>query len=254
MKTHITSTLAFALLCFSIIPARAEYTLILKNGRRITVQTYREDNGVVKFNGLGGEIGISKEQIQAIRKGDGAEAGDLDLTRLEAPPAAGSDAASGAQASAEGKPSADHERAREEQQYQSKLKELNERLKATEDAYAESIRGSAGPDPMQLVTEEQMRARQDDLSARFKDAQNHPSEAAPVRLLDPSPFSSLPPTVTEVQPAGRTVSPYETSQTFTPREQELLELRNRAVELERERERLLNEMKQKNLSGGVGGQ
>ncbi|HEX2241748.1 MAG TPA: hypothetical protein VHK27_00530, partial [Gammaproteobacteria bacterium] len=149
------------------------------------------------------------------------------------------------------KNAADEERAREEQQYLSKLKELNERLKATQDAYAESIRGNAGPDPMQLITDEQVRARQDDLSARFKDAQNNPSEPAPVKLLNPSPFSSLPPTVTEVQPTVRTPSPYEAPQTFTPREQDLLELRNQAVELERERERLLEEMRQKNLSGGA---
>ncbi|HEX2227910.1 MAG TPA: hypothetical protein VHM64_12280 [Candidatus Binatia bacterium] len=251
MKTQITSAVALALLSFSIIPARAEYTLLLKNGRRITVQSYREDNGVVKFTGLGGEIGIAKEQILTIREGDGAEAGDFDLTRTEAAPAAGSDAARPAQEGREGKNPADEERAREEQQYLSKLKELNERLKATQDAYAESIRGNAGPDPMQLITDEQVRARQDDLSARFKDAQNNPSEPAPVKLLNPSPFSSLPPSVTEVQPTVRTPSPYEAPQTFTPREQGLLELRNQAVELERERERLLEEMRQKNLSGGA---
>jgi hypothetical protein len=254
MKIQISSSLAFALFCGSVIPAGAEYTLILKNGRRITVQSYREDNGVVKFNGLGGEIGIRKEQIQAIRKGEAVESGDLDLTRVEALPPAGSDAESTAQEGAARKTSAGEERTREEQQYQGKLKELNDRLKAAQDAYAESIRGTAGEDPMQLMTEEQVRARQDDLSARFKDAQNNPSEPAPVKLLSPSPFTSLPPTATEVQPAGRTVSPFETPQTLTDREQQLLNLRNQTVELERERERLLNEMKQKNFSSGATGQ
>jgi hypothetical protein len=254
MKTQTTSLVVFALLCCSVLPAGAEYTLILKNGRRITVPSYREEKGVVKFNGLGGEIGISREQIQAIRKGDALAPGDLDLTKVEAPGAAGSDAAIGAQEGGAAKTSADEERAREEAEYQAKLKELNDKLKAAQDSYAESIRGTAGPDPMQLVTEEQIRARQDDVSARFKDAQNNPSEPTPVKLLNPSPFSSLPPTVTEVQPTGRSASPYEAPQTFTDREQELLNLRNQALELERQRERLLNEMKQKNINSGVTGQ
>jgi hypothetical protein len=246
MKTQMSLILGVALLCCSAPPAGAEYTLILKNGRRITVPSYREDEGVIRFNGLGGEIGIRKEQIQAIRRGDGAAPGDLDLTRVEAQTSG--DAVGAAQEGAGGKSSDGAERAQEEQHFQAKLKELNERLKATQDTYAESIRGSAGADPMQLVTEEQMRARQDDLTARFKDAQNNPSEPAPVNLLNPSPFSSLPPTVTEVQPAGRTISPYETPQTLTDREQQLLNLRNQTVELEQERERLLDEMKRKNFS------
>jgi hypothetical protein len=247
MKTQMSSIMAVALLCCSALPAGAEYTLILKNGRRITVPSYREDEGVIRFNGLGGEIGIRKEEIQAIRRGDGPAPGDLDLTRVEAQPPGG-DAVGAAQEGARGKSSDGAERAQEEQQFQAKLKELNERLKAAQDTYAESIRGSAGADPMQLVTEEQMRARQDDRTARFKDAQNNPSEPAPVNLLNPSPFSSLPPTVTEVQPAGRTISPYGTPQTLTDREQQLLNLRNQTVELEQERERLLDEMKRKNFS------
>jgi hypothetical protein len=254
MKTQISFTVAFALFCCWAVPAGAEYTLVLKNGRRITVQSYREEKGLIKFNGLGGEIGISKEQIQTIRSGDGAAPGDLDMTRVEAPNPAVVDAAVPAHEGAAQKTSADEERAREEKKYQAKFKELDEKLKAAQDSYAESIRGTAGPDPMQLLTEEQVRARQDDVSARFKDAQNNPSEPTPVKLQNSSPFSSLPPTVTEVQPTGRTVSPYETPQTFTNREQELLNLRNQALELERERERLLNEMRQKNFTSGATGQ
>ena len=39
--------------------ADAQYVLVLKNGRQITVQSYREDGTMIKFNGLGGEIGIA---------------------------------------------------------------------------------------------------------------------------------------------------------------------------------------------------
>jgi hypothetical protein len=253
MKTQIGSTMLLALLFYWTLPASAEYTLILKNGRRITVQSYREEKGLIKFNGLGGEIGISKEQIQAIRRGDAVAPGDLDLTRSENPAASATGAP--AQEGAAGRaPTAEDERAREEKEYHAKFKDLTDQLKAAQDSYSESIRGTSSPDPMQLVTEEQIKARQDDVSARFKDAQNNPSEPAPVKLITPSPFSSLPPTVTEIQPSGRTLSPYESPQLLTDREQELLNLRNRAVEIERERERLLNEMKQKNFSTGSLGQ
>ena len=125
---------------------------------------------------------------------------------------------------------------------------LNDQLKAAQDRYSETIRGSTSADPMQLLTEEQIKARQDDAVARFKDAQNNPSEPTPVKLLTPSPFSSLPPTVTDVQPSGRTVSPYEAPQTFTDRQKDLLDLRNQTLEIERERDRLINEMRQKNIS------
>jgi hypothetical protein len=250
MKTKISCALAFAVIYGWSIPATAEYTLILKNGRQITVQSYREENGAIKFGGLGGEIGISKDQIQSIRQGASVTPADLDLTRGETLARPGADISPAQEGSAGKPPAQNDERIREEKEYQNKLNTLNEQLKAAQDRYSESIRGTAGDDPSQLVTDEQIKARQDDAVARFKDAQNNPSEPAPVKLLTPSPFTSLPPTVTEVQPSGRTASPFEASQTFTDRQKELLELRNQALEIENERERLLNEMKQRNFYTG----
>jgi len=210
---------------------------------------------VIKFNGLGGEIGIAKEQIQAIRQGDAVMPPDLDVTRSEQPSQAITDLHSAGQEEGRQKDSSpEAERARERNEYQAKLQNLTDRLKAVQDTYAESIRGTAGSDPMQLITEEQVKARQDDVTARFKDAQNNPSEPAPVKLLTPSPFSSLPPTVTDVQPSGRTVSQYENPQTLTEKQQELLDLRNQAVELEKERERVINEMKEKQFFDRAPGQ
>ena len=250
MKTKISYALAFAVIYGWPIPATAEYTLILKNGRQITVQSYREENGVIRFGGLGGEIGISKDQIQSIRQGASVTPADLDLTRGETLTKPGADTSPAQEGSVGKAPTPNDERIREEKEYQNKLNTLNEQLKAAQDRYSETIRGTASDDPTQLVTDEQIKARQDDAVARFKDAQNNPSEPAPVKLLTPSPFTSLPPTVTEVQPSGRTVSPFEASQTFTDRQKELLELRNQALEIENERERLLNEMKQKNFYTG----
>lgn len=150
-------------------------------------------------------------------------------------------------------PSPEEERAREEKAFQEKINNLNDQLKTAQDRYSESIRGTTSAEPTQLVTEEQIRARQDDAVARFKDAQNNPSEPTPVKLLTPSPFTSLPPTVTDVQPSGRIVSPFDAPQTFTDRQKDLLELRNQTLELERERERLISEMKQKNFYTGPAG-
>jgi len=54
----------------------ADYTVVLKNGRRMTVQSYREEGETIKVPALGGELGIPKEQIETIlnaehRKGQG---------------------------------------------------------------------------------------------------------------------------------------------------------------------------------------
>jgi hypothetical protein len=251
MKTPIKLALALALSGYWTVPAAAEYTLTLKNGRRITVQSFREENGVIKFGGLGGEIGIAKDQIQSIRQGDTPAAGDLNLIGIQTSTQPAANVPLSAQEGSGGKPpTPEEDRAREEKVYQEKITNLNDQLKAAQDRYSEIIRGTTSPDPTQLVTEEQIKARQDDAVARFKDAQNNPSQPAPVKLLTPSPFTSLPPTITEVQPTGRTVSPNDAPQTFTDRQKELLDLRNQALEIEKERERLINEMKQKNFYTG----
>ncbi|HEX9787493.1 MAG TPA: hypothetical protein VGB09_05670, partial [Candidatus Binatia bacterium] len=50
--------------------AEARYVLVLKNGRQIIVQSYREEGSMIKFSGLGGEIALSKDQVQSIRRAD----------------------------------------------------------------------------------------------------------------------------------------------------------------------------------------
>src|SRR6266496_744046 len=83
MTGRPTFLLLFGVFYLLVVPAFADYTLILKNGRRITVQSYREEGGTIKFQGLGGEIGIEKNQIQAIRKAGEDEKPTLNLTRPE---------------------------------------------------------------------------------------------------------------------------------------------------------------------------
>src|SRR5438309_9973600 len=85
MTGRPTFLLLFGVFYLLVVPAFADYTLIPKNGRRITVQSYREEGGTIKFQGLGGENGIEKNQIQAIRKGGAVDPAALAVSR-PAPP------------------------------------------------------------------------------------------------------------------------------------------------------------------------
>ena len=248
MKTQITQTLVLILTCIWTVPAGAEYTLILKNGRRITVQSYRDEMGMIKFGGFGGEIGISKDQVQEIRKGDGNVPGDLNLTRREPADPAGAVTGQTQSGIAE-RPAGSVQRPDEETEYMTKLKNLTEELEAARNSYSEAIRGTTSSEPTQLVTEDQINARQADLEARFKEAQNHPSPSAPVNLVRPSPFSTLPPT-TETVPGAAVPPPPTIDQPLTEREKQLTDLRLKTIELEQQRARLIDEMRQKNMNVG----
>ena len=46
----------------------ADYTLLLKNGRHITVKEYREEDGKIKVYVPGGEISIAKVKIESITR------------------------------------------------------------------------------------------------------------------------------------------------------------------------------------------
>ena len=195
---------------------------------------------MIKFRGLGGDIGISKDQIQSIQKADPGEP-TLDQTQPQGSAAVPQ--------TPETPPTLEEEKAKEEKEYQQKLIELTAQLKEVRDRYSELLRGTTSPEPSQLVTEEQIKASRADVISRFRDATSNPSEPAPVRLLTPSPFSSLPPTVTEEHPPSRAPTTYE-NLPYTETQREFTELRNQAIELDKEREKLINEMRQKNMSIG----
>jgi hypothetical protein len=67
MKRRLTFPFTAATVILSIWPAFADYTILLKNGRQVTVQNFREEGSMIKFYGYGGEISIAKNQILAIR-------------------------------------------------------------------------------------------------------------------------------------------------------------------------------------------
>ena len=234
-------------------PLSADYTLILKNGRRITVQAYREEGGMIKFGGLGGEIGISREQIQSILKAGEPQSRGMSLLGTEKPTTG--DAATGQEKKPEaGKAPAEQakgevkearpglpqdkvlspeeklaeERAKEEKEYQSKVGQLTEQIKALRDRYAVSTRGSSGPEPTLLNSEEAIRARTDDLTTRLRDAGLVPG-------LRP----------------GATIPGVETPLPgYTGKEKDLSDLRNLINQFDKERERLIQEMRQKGFGTG----
>jgi hypothetical protein len=257
MKRGLILVVLSSVYCASV--ASADYVLVLKNGRRITAQSYREEGSIIKFRSHGGEIAIRRDQIQSIQK-DGDKmpppAGSIEIE--QAPPVTeyiaeqkkagpvtgGEKAAASDNALAE-------QKTKEEKEYQQKVKEVTEHLKQVRDRYSELLRGTTGKDPTLLTDEERLKALTDDLIARQQDAQQNPPDPGVLRLQTPSPFSGQPPTAIELRapaPAGPSFATPPSS--YTPRQKELSDLRNQSIQLEKERERLIEEMKQKNFNTG----
>lgn len=232
--------------------ALADYTLVLRNGRSITVASYRDEGGMIKFSGFGGEIGIAMDQIQTIRQSTAAaDPNSFNVqqsTKVASVPAAQPAAKPGTTERAKAPSDAD-ERAKEEREYQDKVRKLTEQLKAAQDQYSQAVRGTTGPQGTQLHTQEQLRAHNDDVTSRYKNALHNPSQPQPVKLLVPSPFSSVPPQAESFAPA-----PFPAAQPGAPaysdREREFSALRERTNQIEREREKLINEMRQKGFNTG----
>jgi len=241
----------------------AQYTIVLKTGRRITVQSYREEGGIIKFQGFGGEIGIDRDQVEAILRGGEAREGGMVLRGgAEAAPAATEQEAKKAaeervekkveKAEPEEKaPTLEELRAKEEQEYQKKVKEITARLKAARDRYLVLTRGTSGPEPTVPLTEEEMRTRADDLISRLRDVQQRQSgatyETRP-ELVQPAPLSGAPPPVLMERPAEARPSADPFPPGYTEKQRQLSEARQEVGQLEKERDRLIEEMRQKNFN------
>jgi hypothetical protein len=76
------------LVCYAPAATWADYVLVLKNGRRITVQSYRETGSTIQVNGLGGEVGIAKDQVKAILKAPEADRADVNAAEPDRSPPA----------------------------------------------------------------------------------------------------------------------------------------------------------------------
>ena len=251
---QMTPVLALFISLYWIGQCEAQYVLILNNGGQITVQSYREDAGMIKFNSFGGETSIDKGQVKTIRKSvEGAASGFTvpgptreasNTTESNPPPPISGERPEPA-------PPPEDEQAKDEKEYQQKLLDVNERLNAARDDYSQLIRGTTSAEPSLLTTEAQLKAREDDIISRALDAQYKPSAQAPTRLVTPSPFSTLPPATVDTQPPPEASSRYGNAlPQYTPRQKELSTLRSQILDLETQRERLIEDMNRKNFGSG----
>jgi hypothetical protein len=228
-KLNFTVVVACILAWWSV--AEAQYVLVLKNGRQITVQSYREEGWMIKFSGLGGEIGLPKDQIQTILKPGQADRRGLNISDLETPshqPAAAPqkppsssarDASPRTPDSVEPKSSATADEAKE---YQKRLAEVTQKL---ETANREYFDASQGGGTASNVSKEGLRSWAMDLASRIHDSQKIPGGGGE---------SSTPPT-----------PPY--APVYTAKEKELSDLRAQIDRLQKERDALLQEMKSRNI-------
>ncbi|MBI4525259.1 MAG: hypothetical protein HY695_15760 [Deltaproteobacteria bacterium] len=239
----------------------AQYALILKNGRRITVQSYRDEGGIIKFQSFGGEVGISRDQIQSIvrdRQSSPPDVSALQPEERRAQPERESRTQEKKGAPAELKKSPGPEspadaKEREEKEYQTKLRDITAQIKTLRDQYFLATKGSTSPVPSLIEGDEAVQARSDDLISRLKDVQHNPagpSDAGGILLQTPSPFSGLPADVTELRPPGGVPTVDAPPPGYAEKERVLSELRNQIGQLHKEREALIEEMRRKGLETG----
>lgn len=207
----------------------AQYVIVLKNGRQLTVQSYREDGSTVKIQGLGGELGIPKDQIQSISKAEQNDRRGLNLNSLEnasrsapvaAKPSAGTPAKRPNDVSADSIDANSSVNAEEEKEYRRKLAEVTQKLESARKRYLEaSSAGNTGA----KFDKEGIRAWTADLAARIQDSQKAGGgpDSTPLAWTFPAPY--------------------------TPKAKELSDMRMDVEKLEKERNELIQEMKSKNI-------
>ena len=221
--------------------AQAQYLLVLKNGRQLQVQSYRDDGSMINFSGLGGEIAISKDQVQTIRRAEeGDRLGSPSLSVNQAPTTVAPEPPPRPTKAPEVKPPSvsagdgqlAKKRAEEQKAYEDKVKGLTAEIKELRDRYSWITRGTKGPEPSFFTTEEAYKGQQADLMSRLRDAQYKAQGLPTGSASQTPPFSIDPP------------PPY------TEREKELSDMRARITQAENERQQLIEEMKAKNFEIG----
>jgi hypothetical protein len=235
-------SLFLLIFCSFVTPAFADYTLFLKNGRRITVQSYREEGGMIKFQGLGGEIGIGKDQIQSIRKAAEGEKPMPNLTRPEpSTPVPTKEAAVEEKKgtpqisqdnTADTEQSLAQQRAKEQKALEANLKETTDQLRQLRERYGAQTTGVTGPEPGFFTTEKEFQAHQEDLLSRLRDAQYR------AQGLATGGNAASPPFAMDAPPA------------YTEQQKKLSDLRNQINQLESQRQSLIDEMRQKGFDTG----
>ncbi len=247
-------TLSLAFLFWWCGSLFAEYTFVLKNGRRITVQNYREEGGTIKFYGLGGEIGIPRDQIQSIKEsGEGEGRGMVFPGVGKTPPrptgkeqevkkGAGPSPSEEAKVSEKSRrPTQAKEKSltpeeileekkaqkeKEEKEYQKRVEGITNRIKALRNRYALATRGSSGPEPSVMNRKAGKARTAEQISRLRKFQQRNPAGVVSGRAI---PRVGVPP------------------KPLTGKQRELGDMRKRLVQLTEERKKLIEEMKRKNF-------
>jgi hypothetical protein len=218
-------------LCYSSGGAEAQSILVLKNGRQITVQSYREEGSMIKFTGMGGEIAIPKEQIETIQKVGQTDRPGLSITEMESaarratpaapqkstPPPARDQAPPASSGETKVGPAQD-----EAKEYQKKLADVTFKLETAKQDYFTATQGGG---TAANVSKDGLRSWAMDLASRIHDSQ---------KVAGGGGASSTPPT-------------YPYAPNYTAKEKELSDLRSRVDSLQKERDALVQEMKSKNL-------
>ncbi len=231
MRTRAILSIAIVSISASALTAFADFTLVLKNGRRITAQSYREEGSTIKIHGLGGEFGIPKDQIQTILKADQSEQRGLSISDLEAssrqtqapaPEPSVPSARDAEEAPTPGEKKSAVE-ANEEQEYQKRLAEVTQKLETAKRQYLDATQGGGTGSN---VSKEGFSGWVADLGSRIRDSQKVPGGGGP---------AGTPP-----------MRGYE-APVYTAKEKELSDLRSQINSLQKERDSLIQTMKSKNI-------
>jgi len=235
-KTIIFFTLGYTVIFGWGGLLHADYTVLLKNGRSITVKGYREDGELIKVQGLGGEFGIAKDLVESITENGPREARGMvvpDSNRIQSTDTS-RQASKITPPKDSGKVSEGEVQKRraevppvkgvEEAEYLRIIKEKTDQLKRLRDRYSVATRGSSGPHPGVLEGQEAIRGRTADLQSRLKDAQRSRAAVAPRVNVPPPAYSA--------------------------KEKELSELRKQIIQKQNERDALIQKIQQKNFGSG----
>ena len=239
MKRVIILSLAAAVIVFSILPAFADYTIFLKNGRKFITQSFREEGGMIKFYSYSGEISLRKDQIQAIRPAGDAKppkeepfrSAPATVTHHKMPDLERRDRPQVVEDNAVTK-EIEIQSVKQENAYKQRIKKIDNQLKELRAQYATETRGNTGVDPIFFTTEEAFKGHQEDLLSRLRDAQYKAQGLPSGGDAQSPPFSTNPP------PA------------YTEKQKLLSDLRKQITELESEREHVIAEMKRNHMDTG----
>jgi hypothetical protein len=209
--------------------AQAQHVIVLKNGRQITAQSYRDEGATIKIQGLGGEFGIAKDQIQTILKAGQSDRPGLNIVEMDSstrqtttpqkpsPQTVRNDRVS--TPPVETKSAADLD---EEREYQMRLAEVTQKL---EEARQDYFKATQGGGTASNVSRDGIKAWTMDFASRIHDSQKVPGGGG---------LSDTPP-----------MPPY--APRYTAKEKELSDLRIKVDGLQKERDGLVQEMKSKNI-------